>query len=124
MKREHSHRTFEHFRRALAAERNRLLELLPVPGEHQMEIVSADEWAPAAHDEFVASRLDALEAGQLRDVEEALQRIAGGTFGVCQGCGRRIPRRRLSAVPWTAFCFECQSTALPPAPNASISLSA
>lgn len=41
-------------------------------------------------------------------VEEALGRLEGGTYGTCQRCGRPIPEKRLEAVPWTAFCVECE----------------
>jgi RNA polymerase-binding protein DksA len=43
---------------------------------------------------------------QLREVEEALERIAAGTYGVCEACGREIPEDRLEAVPWTKLCID------------------
>jgi RNA polymerase-binding protein DksA len=44
--------------------------------------------------------------GQLREVEEALARIEGGTYGTCNVCGKEIPLERLEAVPWTTLCIE------------------
>ena len=43
---------------------------------------------------------------QLREVEEALQRIETGTYGTCEACGREIPEERLAAVPWTKLCID------------------
>ena len=43
---------------------------------------------------------------QLREVEEALQRIDAGTYGICEACGREIPEERLEAVPWTKLCID------------------
>ena len=47
---------------------------------------------------------DALR--QLREVEDALARIDGGTYGVCAACGRDIAEERLEAVPWTTLCID------------------
>jgi DnaK suppressor protein len=42
-------------------------------------------------------------------VERALQRIRDGAYGVCEGCGRRIPEARLKFQPAATRCVECQS---------------
>ena len=47
----------------------------------------------------------------LRKVRSALTRIAGGTFGVCLHCEEEINVKRLAAVPWTAYCIQCQEAA-------------
>jgi DnaK suppressor protein len=54
--------------------------------------------------------VDALnrKAALLRQVTEALERIAGGKYGVCLACNEAISPKRLAAVPWAALCFECQ----------------
>jgi DnaK suppressor protein len=44
----------------------------------------------------------------LRSVEEALDRINNGVFGICLRCEDAIPEKRLNAVPWTPYCFSCQ----------------
>jgi|SRR5579864_839787 len=41
-------------------------------------------------------------------IEDALQRIREGTFGVCRNCGDEIGKRRLEALPWTEYCLRCQ----------------
>jgi RNA polymerase-binding protein DksA len=43
----------------------------------------------------------------LEDVEAALERIEGGTYGNCEQCGRMIPKERLDALPQAATCIEC-----------------
>jgi DnaK suppressor protein len=42
----------------------------------------------------------------LRDVNDALDRIERGTFGVCQATGRPIGKARLLARPWSKYCIE------------------
>lgn len=45
---------------------------------------------------------------QLRDtVEEALARIADGSFGRCESCQRTIARERLAVVPYARHCAPC-----------------
>jgi len=45
---------------------------------------------------------------QLRQVEEALQRVEDGTYGRCQRCGQAIDEERLEAVPETPYCLTCR----------------
>jgi len=49
------------------------------------------------------------ESERLRDVTDALQRIAEGTYGVCEGCEEQIPKKRLEAFPAARFCIKCKS---------------
>ncbi len=44
----------------------------------------------------------------LKKVEEALDRLEAGRYGVCERCGRNIPDERLEAVPYTALCMNCR----------------
>jgi DnaK suppressor protein len=69
-----------------------------------------DEMQLAAERE-VAIRNLARESSLLRNVRAALRRIEEGAFGVCQRCEQEISPKRLAAVPWTAFCIECQQMA-------------
>lgn len=47
---------------------------------------------------------------QSRAVEarEAMQRIRRGTYGICVGCGGKIPEERLQAKPEAIRCVKCQ----------------
>lgn len=44
----------------------------------------------------------------LRQIEDALQRIKLGEYGICRVCGEEIDERRLEAVPTTRICVECK----------------
>jgi len=48
------------------------------------------------------------KAALLRQVTEALERIAEGKYGVCLACQEAISPKRLAALPWAALCLECQ----------------
>jgi RNA polymerase-binding transcription factor DksA len=43
----------------------------------------------------------------LVEIDEALNRIAEGTYGLCLKCGKEIPLERLEAVPKTKYCTPC-----------------
>lgn len=41
-------------------------------------------------------------------IEDALGRVADGTYGTCQRCGKPIAPERLEALPFAAYCITCQ----------------
>jgi RNA polymerase-binding transcription factor DksA len=48
-------------------------------------------------------------ASMISEIDSALERLAGGTYGCCITCGEAITEPRLDAVPWTRFCFHHQA---------------
>lgn len=48
------------------------------------------------------------EGDYLDYLEEALQRIQAGTYGVCRSCNGPIARARLEAVPTATQCIDCK----------------
>jgi YteA family regulatory protein len=41
-------------------------------------------------------------------VDEALDHLDKGLYGICEDCGREIPEERLEAIPYTTLCVACQ----------------
>jgi DnaK suppressor protein len=60
------------------------------------------------NDVHVRLALKQTDAKLLRAIEEAINRIDQGTYGVCMDCESHIPTARLDAVPWTRVCVECK----------------
>src|SRR5690349_14428570 len=52
----------------------------------RMGRVAEDDQAQLSHDEFVSLRMNGLDYRQLRMVEEALDRLDSGDYGVCLAC--------------------------------------
>jgi DnaK suppressor protein len=48
------------------------------------------------------------DAGVLRQIRQALARIANDSYGVCARCDQEIAPKRISAIPWAVFCVKCQ----------------
>ena len=45
---------------------------------------------------------------RLREVEDALDRLEEGTYGICEDCGAAIKLERLKALPCTTHCVRCR----------------
>ncbi|MCM8790797.1 MAG: TraR/DksA C4-type zinc finger protein [Candidatus Omnitrophica bacterium] len=48
------------------------------------------------------------EQKRLYLIDEAIKRIEEGTYGLCLQCGKMIAKKRLSALPYTEMCIDCQ----------------
>ena len=46
---------------------------------------------------------------KLAEIEEALERIKNGAYGICDECGESIAEARLMALPFTKVCIDCKS---------------
>lgn len=75
------------------------------------DLLDRDNPDPGSND---AERAHALRLAQLASTtaaaaDDALRRLAAGTYGLCDGCGHRIPLARLRAVPETHLCIGCKA---------------
>ena len=59
----------------------------------------------------ISSQLAEVESRELARIEYALDRMRGGQYGVCEGCGTNIPMMRLNALPYATYCIKCQREA-------------
>ena len=56
----------------------------------------------------VAALLDAAYQ-RLTALDAAIERIAAGTYGMCEGCGCVMSAERLEALPANRWCVTCAS---------------
>jgi DnaK suppressor protein len=64
----------------------------------------------AAQDE-ISSQLAEVESRELANIENALDRMKHGAYGLCDVCGGKIPLARLNALPYAVNCIDCQRAA-------------
>ena len=50
------------------------------------------------------------EGRYLHHLNEALDRIENGTYGMCRSCGNDINKQRLEAVPHATQCIKCKNS--------------
>ncbi|MCB1036683.1 MAG: TraR/DksA family transcriptional regulator [Acidobacteria bacterium] len=79
-------------------------------GQESVSEASEDmvDRATVAYSRELAFSISDSERTQLRLVDEALARMAAGTYGVCQYSGQPIGFKRLQVVPWARFRVEYQ----------------
>lgn len=54
-----------------------------------------------------------LASSNAASADAALERLAAGRYGLCDGCGTRIPLARLRALPETTVCVSCKRAGEP-----------
>lgn len=69
-----------------------------------------DETQCASERDMAIRNVD-RESSLLNQVQAALRRIGGGSFGTCMDCESAIGPKRLAAVPWAPRCIRCQEAA-------------
>ena len=70
-----------------------------------MPIHMADVGTDNFEQEFTLGLIES-ERQTLREIQDALVRIEDGSYGICQGTNKQIPRVRLEAVPWAKYTIE------------------
>jgi len=78
----------------------------------RMGRVADEDQAQISHEEFISLRRNLVQYEELRLVDEALDRLTTGGYGVCQACEEPIAPKRLEAVPWARYCLRCQERAV------------
>jgi DnaK suppressor protein len=78
-----------------------------LPG--QTVFADLGDQASAEIDRNFMLRIKGRERKLIKKIEEAIERIEEGTFGICEKCGEDIDLRRLDARPVTTMCIECKT---------------
>ena len=107
----------KHFRKKLLEKRTELISVVQKTEEYGRQANSepegmdlADQASSSYTKEFMFSKSDS-DRQLLQEVVDALLRLDEGEFGDCMNCGEEVERKRLEAVPWSAFCLACQEQA-------------
>ena len=106
------------FRDLLLAKRNEILgNVISMEDEalhrqksdlSNMPIHMADIGTDNYETEYTLGLVDS-ERKLMREIDEALDRIENGTYGICEGSEKSIPKARLEAIPWAKYCVEYAS---------------
>jgi DnaK suppressor protein len=73
------------------------------------EVRDLADQASDSYDRELAFGLSEAERSRLSEVDEALERISKGRYGVCDNCGNPISASRLKALPFARLCVDCKS---------------
>jgi DnaK suppressor protein len=64
------------------------------------------DMASEINEDVLNSALTENEVELLNYIEKAITKIEEGTYGICEGSGKKIPVARLRAIPWTPYTVE------------------
>jgi len=65
--------------------------------------------ASEERDREISFLLTDRDREKLQAIQDALDRIEEGTYGVCESCETEIAEGRLMALPFTRLCVSCQA---------------
>ena len=77
-----------------------------------VEGMDPKDFADIASDDIDRKMIEAIgskELKRLRLIDSALTRIKQGKYGICIKCDKRIPQKRLEAIPYALMCIDCKS---------------
>ncbi len=66
--------------------------------------------ASAETDQNFSFRIRERERKLLKKIDDALNRLAANTYGICERCEGDIPYKRLKARPVTTLCIACKTS--------------
>jgi len=102
--------TYTHQAESLQAEAD-LLAAEREPGDVQFDEESGEGDTLAVERERDLA-LSAQARAAVEEIDAALAKIADGTYGTCEQCGKSIPKERLRAIPYASLCVQCKSMGL------------
>lgn len=95
-------------REMLERERAAVISRMEAITRDALDIEVESDGVPPSSYEREHALTDMLN-GRLIEIESALSKINGGTYGICAMCSQEIPVRRLQALPFATHCVQCQS---------------
>jgi RNA polymerase-binding transcription factor len=72
------------------------------------EGMDAYDLASEERDREINFILSDRERAKIKEIDDALARLADQSYGVCEECGLEIGEERLEALPFTRVCRDCQ----------------
>jgi RNA polymerase-binding transcription factor DksA len=114
-----------HFKEVIQQKRKETLEELDTLKESMMDVTTGEYVSESSNYSLhMEQGTDAMErektflfvqreTNYLNQLDDALARIEGKTYGQCKVCGLLVPKERLGAVPTATTCAEYKNTNMP-----------
>lgn len=93
-------------RKKLAGEVEKSRDYSHEEGEGDMSDITDD--AVRTYSQQIILQLGEREREQIKEIDEALERIDNGEYGICVECGEEIPEKRLKLIPYAKCCITCK----------------
>jgi YteA family regulatory protein len=112
----------EYFKDKLLQERKRTDKLLNRMKENQTINMNVEMSSELSfydnHPGDLASEMNDMERGMalkeheisiIKKIDDSLEDIKSGDYGICKMCGTAIPEERLDFIPYAQYCVNCQN---------------
>lgn len=100
----------KYFEKLLMEKRDEVLESIKerkkLSFQNQEVLAEELDQASQASEQALHLRLLDKDLKLLREIDLALKRMEEGSYGICEGTGEEIERKRLELRPWTRFSVE------------------
>ena len=99
----------------LLEQKNQILKALEAQHSEYKQIM--ENGAPGDEADIASDAIDGAllesfsnqDANRLEKINNALERIKQGKYGICLKCKQEIPENRLKAIPYAFLCIKCQT---------------
>lgn len=91
-----------------------LEELASLKIERSIDAIEKGDEIDLATNEIsreLEARISMRQQRQMKEIEDALERLKSGEYGLCEECGETIPDQRLRLFPAARYCVRCQEEA-------------
>jgi len=82
-----------------------------VSGDNKQLVDTANDegdWAQVDISEDLSLQRLSAQRKLMYNIDEAIRKIAEGTYGICEDCGDEISEKRLLVLPAATLCVDCQ----------------
>ena len=101
---------------ALMKVRNELSEQIRICADEALDCTNTEKRGVTTHMADSDSSRNEMGLQMLTEngnvislIDDAIERLANGEYGICLDCGERISEARLMARPYAIFCIDCKS---------------
>lgn len=96
-------------KRKLAAQKENILKMVRKEHDDTVGDVGDEvDYATQTLEKELLFELTDNERQLLERIENALEKIDSKQYGLCESCKKKIPNRRLEAIPSARYCIGCQ----------------
>jgi DnaK suppressor protein len=82
-----------------------------ISGDNKQLVDTANDdgdWAQVDISEDLSLQRLSTHRKLMYNIDEAIRKIAEGTYGICEECGEEISEKRLLVLPTATLCVDCQ----------------
>jgi len=107
----------EYFKQMLESRREQIVKNIAGSSKeldelHQNhDVMDEGDFASVSTDNMINEEILSSQQRELEEIDEALEKIKKGAFGICEMCEEPIGMQRLKVKPFAKYCIACRQIA-------------